>query len=480
MIVGLADGVRRSVIPAVAGAYGFRSEFPAVGAGLLFVALLLGFGALAAFLRWWRTTYLVGADDIRLEQGVISRSARSVPFERIQDVSLEQKLLARVLGLVEVRFETGAGGKDEIKLAYLSAAEAARLREVVRERRDEAAPAATGEADAAEAGTTLFAMGPKRLALFGLFEFSLAAVAVLAGAAQQFDFLLPFDVWDYRAWEARLAGSNAWFAALGAAGRAVEVGFVVVALLAVGVATGIARTFARDWGFRLDRTTKGFRRRRGLFTRTDTVMPAHRVQALQVRTRLLRRRFGWHSLKFVSLAQDAGSASHVVAPFAQMDEIAPIAAAAGFALPDCAEWLRPSRRAYVDRALLGAALPGLAAVGLLFSNAAPLAIFPLFAAGFLAVRRYFLWRHDRNALDPHQLYQHHGWLAPRLDVASRVKLQSVEIRQGPLGRRRGYADLHLGLAGGRLHFDGLPLARAQQLRAAVLRSIAGTDFSRIS
>jgi len=47
--------------------------------------------------------------------------------------------------------------------------------------------------------------------------------------------------------------------------------------LVVGMLSGIVRTFLRDWDFRLERTSKGFRRRRGMFTRTDVVMPVHRV-----------------------------------------------------------------------------------------------------------------------------------------------------------------------------------------------------------
>src|SRR5690606_27737066 len=240
-----------------------------------------------------------------------------VPYERIQDVSLEQGPLARVFGLVEVRFETGAGGKDELKLAYLKAAEGGRLREVVRERRDDAVAAAgETEAHAAEpAAEVLFAMAPHRLITFGLFEFSLAVVAVVAGAAQQLDFLLPFDPWDFDEWQERLAGPGAWLSGLGRTAQIVGGIIAAGSLLLVGFATGLMRTFLRDWGFTLERTAKGFRRRRGLLTRTDVVMPAHRVQALAFGTGILRRRFGWHGLKFVSLAQDAGASSHDVAPF---------------------------------------------------------------------------------------------------------------------------------------------------------------------
>ncbi len=62
---------------------------------------------------------------------------------------------------------------------------------------------------------------------------------------------------------------------------------------------------------------------------------------------------------------------------------------------------------------------------------------------------------------------------------SRVKLQSVEIAQGPLARWRGYADIRFGVAGGTLEMHGVPLDEARAIRAAVLDSIAAVDFSRL-
>lgn len=480
--VGALTDIRKAVLPAIAGAYGFREELAGVGfvAGIAVLAVLIGIAF--AFVRWLRTTYTVGPDDIRLETGVISRAARSVPYERIQDVSLEQPLLARALGLTQVRFETGAGAGDEIALAFLPLAEGERLRELVRERRDDAPATDGAPADAAEStAPVLFAMPPRRLATFGLFEFSLAAFAVAAGAAQQFDDFLPIDIWDGDTWR-ELFGANAdRVAALGPLAQAAGIALAIGALVVVGFATGLARTFARDWGFVLTRTAKGFRRQRGLFTRTDVVMPAHRVQAIEVRTGWLRRLFGWHGLKFVSLAQDAGSSSHVVAPFARLDEIAPIARAAGFALPDhAAAWRRPAARAFVDGAMVGALIPLAVSLGLLFSPVPLAAALPLLALPVIAAGQYLRWRRARHALDARQVYARHGWLAPRLDVASRVKLQSAEIVQGPLARRGGYATLHLGLAGGTLSFEAIPIGEAGRMRAAVLDSIAGVDFSRVS
>jgi len=450
--------------------------------------VLLGASVFVAWLQWHRLTYRVGAEDIRVESGVLSRAARSVPYERIQDVSLEQGPLARLFGLVEVRFETGAGGKDELKLAYLKEAEGERLREVVRERRDDAAAEAGEQANTTEpVAEVLFVMASRRLVTFGLFEFSLAVVAVVAGAVQQFDFILPFDPWDFDEWQERLAGPGAWLSGLGRTAQIVGGIIAAGSLLLLGFATGLVRTFLRDWGFTLERTAKGFRRRRGLLTRTDVVMPAHRVQALAFRTGIVRRRFGWHGLKFVSLAQDAGASSHDVAPFARWHELEPITRAAGFAMPtEDLDWHRAGARYRIDSALLAGGIAGGIALAVLVALSATgaasplLALIPLGIALPLAAWQWFLWRFERHTLDDAQVYARHGWLAPRTDVASRVKLHSAEIAQGPIARRRGYATLHLGLAGGKLAIEGIPLARARELRAAILHSITAQDFSRIN
>ena len=272
--------------------------------------------------------------------------------------------------------------------------------------------------------------------------------------------------------------------------QAVGAVIVLVLLAFLGLVTGLGRTVLRDYGFLLEETPKGLRRRRGLLTRTDAVMPVHRVQALKVTTRIVRRRFGWHALEVVSLAQDDKSGRHVVVPFAQMSEIVPVILVAGFDLPDgMTHWHRPSPRYRRDRAILSA-LPFalVAALQVLLGPLLPAAVgnwHLVAAAGFaalaalLALREHFLSRHDRHALDGERIYVRHGWLAPRLDIASRVKLQSVEIAQGPIARRRGYADLRFGVAGGTLEMGGVPLADARLIRDGVLHSIARVDFSRL-
>ncbi len=485
LVVSAVMGLLRGGLPALAGLIGTG----ALSLGLVVIApaalVLLSFSIGFAWLRWRRLTYATGRDNIRVERGLLSRHARAVPYDRIQDVSLEQKLLPRLFGLAEVRFETGAGGKDEISLAYLSLQEADRLRELVRERKASVPPAASVESaeemEAVPAAPVIFAMDDRRVATFGLFEFSLVIFAVLLGAAQQFDFLFPFEWWDWPEWKS-FAGAHShdldFLAAGGRAMAVVAVIFGVLAVAALGVLTGIARTFAREYRFTLERTAKGFRRRRGLFTRTDVVMPAHRVQAAQVRTGFLRRRFGWYGLSFVSLASDAKSASHAVAPFARMDEIGAVAAEAGFRLPGAATpWHRASPAYAADRALLSLAVPAAAALAALLARQ-PLLATAIALIGLAAGARQLLaWRHAQHALDQGQVFTRHGWLAPSLDIGDEVKVQSVELAQGPIARRRGYATLHFGVAGGKLAMHGVPLGDARAIAAQVADAAASVDFS---
>ncbi len=483
--LGALATVRGAIISAAAIAFsgvGGGERFW-LAIGVFAAAAVIGTGV--AFVKWRRLTYTIGDQDIRVESGLLSRAARSVPYERIQDVSLEASLLPRIFGLVAVKFETGAGGGEDLALQYLTAAQGEALRRLVRERRDEeqAAPGAAhpGAATAPEEeGDVLYALTPGRLFTFGLFEFSLAVFAVLGGLLQYADNVTSIDIWDVDLWRRWLAEEGAAVANIGPYAQVLGAVAGLIGLAVIGVVTGVARTVLRDWGFILTRSARGFRRQRGLLTRTDVVMPAHRVQGLVIGTGLVRYRFGWQSLSFVSLAQDAEGESHVVAPFAKADEIARIAAAAGFRLPDASTtWHRASKRQRTDKILLDAAIFVIPTIAMAIFLPFGLFLIPIGLAVLGAGVNLYAWEFRRHAIDATYVYASHGFLSPTQAIATRLKLHSVEIWQGPLAQRRGYATVNLGLAGGQFAMHGVPIDEARSLRAAVLETIAATDYSRL-
>lgn len=489
VILGALGSLRSAIFPAIAIAFsgigGDGRFLIAIGVGVASAVI----GTAFSYAAWRRLTYTIGETDIRVESGLFSRSARSVPFERIQDVSLEAKPLARMLGLVAVKFETGAGGGDDLALQYLTDAEGERLRQLVRERReDEAAaalppgadPAASEARATADEGEVLYALAPGRLVTFGLFEFSLAVFAVLGGGLQYVDNVSDIDVWNVDLWRSWLEEQGSTVASLGPYAQAAGAIAGLIGLVIIGFGTGVVRTVLRDWGFTLTRSARGFRRQRGLLTRTDVVMPAHRVQGLVIATGVVRYRFGWHGLSFVSLAQDAGGESHVVAPFAQMDEIAPIVAAAGFHLPDdSTHWQRASKRQRTDKMVFDSGIFLILAIVSAIIAPPGLFLIPLGVAVLAVGANLYAWEFRRHALSDTQVFATTGLMSPTSRIATRLKLHSVEIAQNPLARLRGYATVHLGLAGGDFAIPGVPLAEARALRASIMETIAATDYSRL-
>ena len=485
------DGLRTGVLPLAILVFTMREDgVLALFVGLGMVAVVIVASIALSLLGWLRLTYTVGVDDIRVESGLLSRTARSVPYERIQDISLEQKLVPRLLGLVAVKFETGAGAGEDLSLQYLTEDEGERLRELVRERRDDGAAVPAVGAEEQRPDPVLFAMSPQRVLTFGLFNFSLVVMAVVGGLLQQFDAFLPFNPFDFDAWHDVLAGPGTWLAGLGLAAQITGAIVAGVLLLLVGVVSGVVRTALREWNFRLEQTSRGLRRRRGLLTRTDVMLPVHRVQAQTIDTGILMHRFGWKQMSLVSLASDEGSGHHVVAPFAKREELEPILSVTGFTLPDDTLTWHGSTAAFRWHQALWqiakwVAISAIVAIVQWGTDASGLVgdprvlLVPLAYGGFSAWREWYRLRFDGLALDARQLHRKGGWLAPHITTATRARLHSVEIVQGPLARRGDYADLNLGLAGGKLAMRGLPLAAARTIAAQLLGSMAAQDFSQL-
>ena len=87
------------------------------------------------------------------------------------------------------------------------------------------------------------------------------------------------------------------------------------------------------------------------------------------------------------------------------------------------------------------------------------------------------WRKYRYAIDGGQIYVRRGWWQERLTIAPQVKVQTVEIAQGPIARRQGLASLNFGISGGTLEMVALPLETAWAIRDAVMEQVAAVDYS---
>lgn len=459
-------------LPAVA-ALGFTGNWMWIVPALLAFLLI---SLVAAWFQWLRFRLLVGNDEVVIESGVFARQHRTIPFDRIQDVSIEQGLVARALGIAKVGFETGAGGQEndaQLNSIGLDAAQA--LRATIRAHRSGtvAAPADTSqESPAADADRLLFAMGPRRLLIAGLFNFSLAALAVVGAAMQLFDGLLPFDFnifspmdWadiaeDYGLDQWLLA--HRWVAGTGAA----------LSLLLIGFLSGVVTMVFANWDFRLTREPRTLRRTRGLTTRTDVAVPVRRVQAAILITGWFRRRFGWHELRLQSLASDGEKErDHQVVPFGRFAEIDAVLAEVAIQRPAEDENWHQSHGIVALGGLIGAlfaALGGLVAIAL----GQPLGGLALVASLLIAAASLFGARFHRWIDMPDQVAIRRGWWKPRTTLLPHAAVQSVDLKTDFVQRPLGLATLVFGVPGGSAlaahEIPAIPLATAQDLRARIL------------
>lgn len=424
-----------------------------LGRVLLFAAVAGLIGLAGTVLYWWRFRYMVGADEIVIESGVLKRQRRVIPYDRVQDIAIERPLLARLFGTARARVETGGSAADEGDLDMIALADAQALRDRIRRG---AAPA--GQLPAEE--PVLFRMGLRRLIHSGLFNFSIVFLAAVFAVLQYLDEFGLIDI-------------GAWFTSGGADAAAgfvnVQVTLLLIGLLLVlGVIAGVARTVARDFGFRLTRTETGLRRRRGLFTLSEVVIPIRRTQVALIESGPISRLLGWYRLSFQTLGADRKEGGvQVAAPFARMEELLPILAEAGFpAPPPRPAFERLPRRALLRRSGPFVALAAVAAVAAAVAEprlagvAAVLAVVALLTA--------LKWRRHAYALDERALFVSSGLLKRRLWSIPFARTQTIHVAAGPLQRRLRLATLLVDTAG------------ASMLRAPEIVDLDGKEGERLA
>jgi putative membrane protein len=459
-------------IPALA-AIGIAGKWAYVApALLLFLAVSLVF----AWLHWLRFRFAVGADEIVIESGVLSRQHRTIPFDRIQDVGIEQGLVARALGIAKVGLETGAGGGKEndatLDAIGLDAAEA--LRATIRAHRSVpvAVAASDGPAAVHAEDRLLFAMGPRRLLIAGLFNFSLAALAIVGAAMQFFDGLLPFDFnifnpvdWIDLAERYGLDSwllAHRWVAGLGAA----------ISLLFIGFASGIATMVFANWNFRLMREPRALRRTRGLTTRTDVAVPVKRVQAAILVTGWLRQRFGWHELRLQSLATDGEKEKdHQIVPFGRLAEIDPVLDEVAIHRPAPGGPWSHSHRIIALGGLVGAACAAIGGSLAVFFGQ-PIGWIAVVAAVLIAALALIGTRFHQWIDTGDMVAIRSGFWKPKTTLLPHASVQSVDLKTDFILRPLGLATLVFGVPGGSAlgahEIPAIPLGIAQDLRARIL------------
>jgi putative membrane protein len=460
--------------------------------------LLLVPAVVVSALRYLTFRLRYDARELVIRSGLLFRNERRVPFANIQNLEAVQNAVHRVLGVVEIRVQTGGGRGDEARLSVLPRAAFEEMRQRVFEGRAEA-PAAPSPGDDSrklrpgDAPVTLLHLPIRELLLCGFLE---NKGMILVGAAYGI------------AWESGLLGGF-WNGLFGedAYGRGLVRDLIVgsfegqrVPFAAVAIALGglsillllirvisMAWAFLRLYDFRLTRVGEDLRIDFGLLTHVAATIPIRRVQTITISQGPLHR---WLARATVRVETAGGQRTEPgahrdrewLAPLirlsalpALLTEVVP-----GFDLRAVA-WQPVHPRAFRRAVKPGLAIVTLAslvwavALGWTVLIALPL----LLAWAVLAARQHV--RHLGWAEHDEAVLMRSGWIWRQVTLARANKIQSVSFHQSPFDRRAIMARVRIDTAGARStsHRVDIPFldrTGAAQLAERLAGQAASTEF----
>lgn len=463
-----------------------------------------------------RTRYRLGDDDLVIEEGLLGRRVRTIPYTRVQNVDTVQNVFHRLFGVAEVRLETAGGAGAEAQLRVLALPEVERLRRHIAARRaasgatagaagggevggaavgpgaigddrvdpGAAGPVADGSAPVRDALPPLVRLGAGELLLHGLTRGQRATLffAVLGLGWNAVEVAGIGDRWWARWSAGDVVAAYGQLFRLGDDGR---IGLAVLGALAalaglalVLTAAGAVWTAVQLWQFTLARAGDDLRVSHGLFTRRVATVPRARIQSVAVWDGPLYRRLGRVAVSVETAGGgapgdgEAAGGRTWLAPIWPRDRLPELLAAAVPGLDlDTLAWrgvhpgaaARLRRRGLVVALLVGAALAAVPAarwlglVALIALGGWTLVDAPRSAAG----RGY--------ALADGAFAVRHGWLKRSVAVARVGRIQTVALAASPFDRRAGMAGVRVDTAGRTDGEHALAIAYLERAEAEALR-----------
>lgn len=402
--------------------------------------------------------------ELVIRSGVLFKNERHVPYGRIQNIDAVQNVLHRMLGVAEVRVETGGGSELEAKMQVLPLAAFEEMRAHVFAQARAAAvaegtPEAPRDLPAAPHEDVLLHLPVRELLLNGLIQNrGVLVVGGLYGLAWELG--LTERVMERLFGETAGDGQLVRQLVLALAGQAeapvLRLLLVLGAfalILAALIVLSMAWTLTRLYGFTLTRQGEDLRTAWGLFTRVKATVPIRRIQTLIIREGPLHRLFGRVSIDVdtagaVDQAGAAGLGGKSIAPILRQREVPRFLREV---LPgidvSAVDWQPPHPRAF-RRAVIPSLIM-LSIVGSLFIPSLEWWTLALVAvlAGWTVLHTRLRVRHTQWGLAGDAVMLRRGWLWRRLSLARVTKVQAVAMRESPFDRRHGMATVSVDTAG---------------------------------
>ncbi|WP_241245952.1 PH domain-containing protein [Microbacterium sp. 4R-513] len=385
-----------------------------LAAGLVVLGVLIAL-IVIFYLSWRFHTFRITGDDVEVRSGILFRTQRRAPLDRVQGVNLTRPMLARLLGMAKLEV-VGAGTDANVKLEYLSTtnAEAVRadiLRLASGRRLAEAAAQAGGDVALSRVGAISQTVSR---GITGLIEGDEAPVPVPESVV---------DIPVLRLLVSHVISPATVFLVLGiaaiAVGSSVGSPWILFAMVPtiIGFVAYWIRSILRSLRYSIAPTPDGVRITFGLLTTITEIVPPGRVHAVEIAQSILWRGFGWWTIRINrltgrSLSDNSNDQFTTVLPVGTTDDVERVLRLLLPGVPPN-EW-----PLVVRQGMLG----------------------PEEDDSFMNTprRAWFLrplsWRRNGFRLTPDALLLRRGFIWRKLALVPLARMQSIALHQGPLDR----------------------------------------------
>ncbi|WP_102706449.1 PH domain-containing protein [Terribacillus saccharophilus] len=244
------------------------------------VRVILLLSGLFGFLYWYRFTYRMEEDELRIESGIFVRKKRYISRHRIHSVNTSANILHRLFGLVKLEVQTAGGGKEaEGMIPALSKLDAADIQQFVKRKENIVLQEDTENVQVREERTS-YQLSFRRLLVAAATSGGTGVIfGFLFAITQQADEVVNINIYSF-AYDWLLKQSL--FLSV----------IFVIGSLAVTWMVAMIGTILKYCFFEITKQGNELFIRRGLLEKREMTIPLHRIQALKVEENIFRQPFG--------------------------------------------------------------------------------------------------------------------------------------------------------------------------------------------
>lgn len=309
------EAVKKSVVPLAIGVIGTRGSWQD-----FIIIAIAAFASVMTIIQFWFYHYWLEQDRLVVKEGILFKSLRQIPYERIQNLNIEKNPLHKFFKVATLQVESASGVKPEAVIRVISDDQVKFIQQTIKSRSSNQSenPDLTAS-ESEQQAPALYQINNRDLTTYGFISHkALIPIGIVGSVLSQNDhyrdkfiqFMQKFvgelhvELWGWAQW--LLYGFT----------------FAVLTLVVIWLSS-IALAFLKLYQFTLHKEQNNLHAEMGLLTKLTANIPIKRIQLIKIKHSPLHRFFRKVSIKMETaggVTEQNGITMNWIAPLISRSE----------------------------------------------------------------------------------------------------------------------------------------------------------------